>query len=369
MSTRLVACLSPLYFDDGSYIGGGERHPLNQARGVVLGSRGRYRVEMISFGEAPQVRTLMPGLTLRVLPMARKPEHPLDVLSWDLPDALARADVVHIHQAFSRCCEMGLLVAKMLRKPICVTDHGGYSSALGSEIDALALADRLVPNSDFAGTLLKTRTPITVVKGGVDASYFRPPASPPARDRLLYVGRLLPHKGIDTLIDALPPDLPLTVCGRAYHEPYFRLLRALAEGKRVEFVTDADDAAIRDLYARAWVNVLPSVHRDCYGNVHLVPELMGLTLLEAMACGTPVICSRVGGMPEFVREGETGFVFDEPAELTALLRRLAETPELSDRMGRRARQVVEKEYDLVVVGARLASIYDELIERPLKMSA
>ncbi len=90
----------------------------------------------------------------------------------------------------------------------------------------------------------------------------RPPACAPPRDRVLYVGRLLPHKGIEHLIDATPPELPLTVCGRAYHDGYFRRLQAAAVGKQVEFVTDADDATILDLYRRAWVNVLPSVYRE-----------------------------------------------------------------------------------------------------------
>ena len=66
--------------------------------------------------------------------------------------------------------------------------------------------------------------------------------------------------------------------------------------------------------------MLPSVYRDCYGHAHLAPELMGLTLLEAMACGTPAICSRVAAMPEFIREGETGFVFDTPEDLARQLR-------------------------------------------------
>lgn len=369
MRQRLIACLSPLYFDEESCIGGGERYPLNLARGIVLGSGGRYQVEMISFGEKAQVRALTPGVTLRVLPLAKKPDHPLDVLSWDLPSALAEADVVHIHQAFSRCAEMGLLVAKLLRKPICVTDHGGYSSPLGAELDALALADRIVTYSDFAASLMKSETPVSVFKGGVDAQYFQPPAKPMVRDRVLYVGRLLPHKGIDNLIRALPTDLPLTLCGRAYHEAYFQHLLELAEGKQVEFLTDASDEAIRDLYAKSWANVLPSVYRDCYGNVHLAPELMGLTLLEAMACGTPAICSRVGGMPEFVRHGETGFIFDDPTEMTGLLLRLAQNPDLVDRMGQRAREVVEDQFDLVVVGKKLATLYDELIDRQLKMSA
>ena len=65
---------------------------------------------------------------------------------------------------------------------------------------------------------------------------------------------------------------------------------------------------------------------------------MGFTLLEAMACGTPAICSRVAAMPEFVLDGETGFVFDDLPELTDRLRALADDPDLVDRMGRQARR-------------------------------
>ncbi len=86
-------------------------------------------------------------------------------------------------------------------------------------------------------------------------------------------------------------------------------------------MTDADDTAILDLYRRAFALVLPSVYRDCYGNTQSAPELMGFSLLEAMACGTPAICSRVGGMPEYVRDGEDpASSSTTPAELTEQLR-------------------------------------------------
>lgn len=363
MATRTVAYLTPLYFDERSYLGGGERYPLNLAKGVVAASGGAYKVELISFGDEPRQLTLAPGVGLRVLRAARKPENPLDVVSWDLPEAIADADLVHVHQAYTRCSEMGLLVAKIQRKPVCLTDHGGFTSPLGTEVGTLDLADRIVAYSDFGAALYgRTRTPVLVIKGGVDATLFRPPSGPPApRDRVLYVGRLLPHKGIDLLISALPPELPLTVCGRPYHADYFRRLEALSEGKRVEFVTDADDEAVKRLYARAWAVVLPSVYRDCEGNVHRAPELMGFTLLEAMACGTPAIASRVGAMPEFIREGETGFVFDGPEQLADQLRLLAGDPGMADRMGRAAREEVEREYDLKVAGGKLAALYDSLI--------
>ncbi len=361
MAARKIAYLSPMYFDAGSYIGGGERFPTNLARGVAESAGGRYEVEILSFSDASSVRRLAPGVTLRLLTTAGRPANPLDVVSWELPEAVSGADLVHIHQAYNRCAEVGLLIAKQQRKPVCVTDHGGISSPLVKQLGLLDLADRVIAYSNFGASLYRTSAPVTIIKGGVDASGFTPADTPVERDRVLYVGRLLPHKGVDRLIEALPADLPLTVCGRPYHAAYYERLISLASGKRVEFVTDADDARVLDLYRRAWVNVLPSVHIDCYGVAHEAPELMGFTLLEAMACGTPAVCSRVAAMPEFVREGVTGFVFDDLPGLADRLRRLATEPGLADRMGRQGRLAVEREFDYRVAGAKLRDVYEDLI--------
>jgi glycosyltransferase involved in cell wall biosynthesis len=362
MATRTVAYLTPLYFDESSYIGGGERIPLNWAKGVVAASRGKFRVEMISFGPAPRRFEMAPGVALRVLTASRKPENMLDVVSWDLPEAIAGADLVHIHQAYTRCTEMGLLVAKLQHKPVVVTDHGGYTSPLGVEVGSLDLIDRIVAYSDFGASLYgRTRTPIEVIRGGVDAEVFSPRTEYGNSEHVLFIGRILPHKGVDVLIEAMPPELPLVVYGRAYNGDYFRRLQGLAEGKRVEFVLQGDDATIRSLLHRAWANILPSVYRDCDGNIHRMPELMGMTLLESMASGTPAIASRVGGMPEFIRHGETGFVYDSPEELTGQLRALAADAGLVERMGRRGREVVMAEYDLKVTGAKLVNLYERLI--------
>jgi glycosyltransferase involved in cell wall biosynthesis len=369
MAERKVAYLAPLYFDERSYLGGGERYPLNLAKGIVESTGGRYEVELISFGESSLRQTMAPGVSLRVLKSAGRPIHPLDMVSWELPEALYDVDLVHIHQAYTRCSEMGLLVARQLRKPICVTDHGGASSPFVEQLGILDVVDQIVAQSDFAASFFRCATPIKVIKGGVDARRFTPPPESIKRDRVLFVGRLLPHKGIDHLIAAMPHELPLTVCGRAYDPDYFRLLNQLAIGKTVEFITDAGDDLILDLYRRAWANVLPSVYVDCFGNMHQYPELMGLSILEAMACGTPAICSRVAAMPEFIREGETGFVFDDSGELADQLRLLASDPERVERMGRLARQVVEDEYDYRVAGGKLAALYEPLIARAAEVAA
>ncbi len=364
-----VAYLTPLYFADESYIGGGERYPTNLAKGVALAAGGPFEVELISFGKKAASADLADGVTLRVIAAAREPLNPLDVLSWDLPEILADSDLVHIHTAYTRCSEVGLLVAKQLRKPICVTDHGGESSRLGQYYGLVELADLIVAYSDFGASLFRTRTPVTVIKGGVDSRTFTPPTVPVRREHILYVGRLLPHKGIDRLIRAAPPDLPLVVCGRPYRPDYLEMLRGLARGKDVRFVTDADDATILDLYRRAWVNVLPSVHLDCYGNYFEAPELMGFTLLEAMACGTPAVASNLAAMPEFIRPGETGFVFDDEDELRRRLVQLASDPGLVERIGVEARRTIEAEFSLEVAGAAMARVYDQLIARTRGMAA
>jgi glycosyltransferase involved in cell wall biosynthesis len=358
---RRAAYLTPQFFDEASYLGGGERYPMNLAKAVA--ATGAYEVELVSYGDIPSVRTvrLAHGVTLRVLPAAsRRPgaEH----LSWDIIAAVRDADIVHIHQIFSRPSEVGLLVAKVLSKPVCATDHGGGSSGLGRSLGMLDLADRITCYSRFGASLLNTKTTVHVVPGGVDDDFFLPPTTPQPRDRLLYVGRLLPHKGIDRLLAALPLDVPLTICGRPYHPEYHALLRTLAADKRVEFLTETTDDELRDLYRRAIAVVLPSVYVDCYGTPQAWPELMGFSLLEGMASGAPAICSRVGGMPEYVDHGETGFVFDEIDELTRYIELLYTEPQLVATMGSRARAKVSERYGLASAGAAMSSIYDELID-------
>ena len=365
---KKIVYLSPLYFNEKSCLGGGERYPLNCARGVAEASRGACIVEIISYDKKPAYHEIQPGVFLRLLPAAKFAE-PLNVLSWDLPAALADADLIHIHQAAMRASEVALWVAKLQGKPVCLTDHGSTTSNVGVYQDRLELGDRIVCYSDYGVSLFHTKTPIEVIKGGVDCTFFKLPVERPKRDRILYVGRLVPYKGVDQLIEAMPADMLLTICGRPYHPAYYTKLLELSKDKRVEFVTDADDEDIRDLYYRSWALVLPSLYQDCYGQLQPAPELMGLTLLEAMGCGTPAICSNVAAMPEFVRHGETGFIYDNLEQLTDYLSYLRERPEVAEQIGQQARQVVEREYDYRVVGRKLLAMYERMLGGAMEVAA
>jgi glycosyltransferase involved in cell wall biosynthesis len=123
---------------------------------------------------------------------------------------------------------------------------------------------------------------------------------------VLFVGRLLPHKGIDLLIEGVDAGMPVRVIGQPYSAGYLAELRRLAEGKQVSFEFDADDDRVIDAMRRASLVVLPSLQRPRFGPQAPYAELLGLVLLEAMACGTPVVASDMGGIPEIVSDGVVG---------------------------------------------------------------
>jgi glycosyltransferase involved in cell wall biosynthesis len=179
------------------------------------------------------------------------------------------------------------------------------------------------------------------------------------------VGRLTPHKGVDLLIRAVPPDVPLTVVGTRGHDPRPPesgspdLLARLARGHRVRFVTRADDAEVAALYRRAAVVCLPSVHVTCYGRQVEISELLGLAAIESMASGTPVICSRLDGLVEVVRHGETGFLVEpgNVAELRDRIMTVLADRGLARRLGDNARRLVLERFTWQACAQRCLAAY------------
>ena len=191
-----------------------------------------------------------------------------------------------------------------------------------------------------------------------------------ARDGVLFVGRLTPHKGVDVLIRALPPDARLTVIGSEGQDPsppesdYPKLLRTLAAGRPVEFLGAIDDDELARRYRTASVLVIPSVERTCYGRRIAVSELLGLVALEAMASGTPVIASRVGGLPEIVEDGVTGYLVP-PGDVASLRRRISDVlddPAMAAELGSNARERVVTELSWDRCAERCLEAYRELLD-------
>jgi glycosyltransferase involved in cell wall biosynthesis len=360
--------VAPTAFGDGGLFGGGERYPLELARATARIAG--VSSELLTFGSRASEHVDDSGLSIRVLPsrwhLGGHPAHPV---APQLLTALGDADVVHCHHLRSTPSRLAALLGSIRGRTTVVTDHGlGGGDWFGL---LPRLFDELLAVSRYSVSLLDfPPAKTTVIYGGADPLRFRPEAGEP-RDGVLVVGRLTPHKGFDRAIPALPRGASLTIAGTGGHDPelperdYPELLRRLARGRDVRFTGRVDDAALAGLYRRAAVVAVPSVEVTCYGRAVAVSELLGLTAIEAMASGTPVVASRLGGLAEIVVDGETGFLV-EPGDPDALGVRLGELlgdPARARRMGDAARRLVVERYTWDACARRCVDAYRRLVRQ------
>jgi glycosyltransferase involved in cell wall biosynthesis len=358
-----ITHLAPTAFGAEGILGGGERYPLELARAVAR----ELSCELVTFGTRPGVVVEPGGLRVHTLrTFARAGGHPAHPLAASLPSALRAAELIHAHQLKAAPTRVSAVLAAVRRQPIVVTDHGLQGGDWRGVLPRL-VARFLTVSEHSAEVLDLPPDKVRVVYGGVDTDRFRPD---PQEDRegVLFVGRITPHKGLDRLIEALPPGVRLTVVGSAGHDPrlperdYPWLLRRLAEGKEVRFLGSVGDAELARCYRQAVVVVIPSVNRTCYDRPVLISELLCLVALEAMASATPVLASRIGGLPEVVIDGATG-VLVEPGDVAALgesLRKLVTAPRLARSLGEAGRQHVSERFTWSACAARCLAAYADL---------
>jgi glycosyltransferase involved in cell wall biosynthesis len=195
-----------------------------------------------------------------------------------------------------------------------------------------------------------------------------PPASATAAaggpPSVLFVGRLEARKGIDTLLTIVPallerhPSLVVDVVGKdnAVGDASARRRFEAAHGRpaRCRFHGAVDDDRLERFYRDCTVFVAPSRY-----------ESFGLVYLEAMRWGKPVVGCRTGGVPEVVRDGETGLLVPpgDPAALEAALARLLDDAELRARLGTAARAAVEGEFSAARMAERTVAFYRVVLAR------
>jgi glycosyltransferase involved in cell wall biosynthesis len=335
-----VVHLVPALFGPAGVIGGAERYALELAKHMAL----RVPTQLVTFGRANDRYRVGP-LDVRIVDHAwhvrGQPNNPL---SFAIVAEILRADVVHCHQQHIMMSSVAALVGRVSGRRVFVTDLGGG----GWDLSAYLSTDRWFHGhlhiSEYSRKVFghHGNPQARVILGGVDTDKFAPDSAAGRGKAAMFVGRLLPHKGIGDLIAALPADLSLDIVGPASDPAYLKRLEEQAGSKSIRFLHDCDDWRLMNMYQRALCVVLPSVYRLPNGAETRVPELLGQTLLEAMASGTPVICTNVASMPEIVEDGKTGFVVEpgDPAALGDRLRWLAGHPAEAEEMGAAGRQVV-----------------------------
>jgi glycosyltransferase involved in cell wall biosynthesis len=368
-----VTQVAPTVFGDGGLFGGGERYPLELARALAH----EVPCRLVTFGrDAGRLREDS-GLEIIVL-RARSYAggHPAHPVGPGLVRALRDADVVHAHQLHSRTTAIALRVARTRHQHRVVTDHGlrrrrGRAPA--------SLVERFLTVSQHSADVLGApadRT--TVIFGGADPDRFHPDPDD-RRNGILFVGRITPHKGVDRLITALPGGAELTIIGSVGHDPappehdYPQLLRKLAASSpgRVTFAGTVPEKELPVLVRRHAVLALPSVRETCYGHRVAISELLGLSVIEAMASGTPVVCSRIGGVTEIVTDGETGYLVP-PGDVDALHDRLAtllDDGRRREEMGRRARAIACAQFTWTACARRCVKSYGQLARGPQPRTA
>lgn len=254
---------------------------------------------------------------------------------------------------------------------------------LENESKILQWADRLIAatpaeEAQLQWLLQADVKKIEVIPPGVDLATFHPiPMSeakekigvPPTDMMLLFVGRIEPLKGVDTLLRAMkllrdrrvmPPHLCLSIIGGSSNpsqdDAEMQRLRALRQelgiGDVVAFLGARNQDTLNYYYASAHAVIMPSHY-----------ESFGMVALEAMACGTPVIASEVGGLAFLVKDGETGFTIPDrdPEMLCDQLQKIINDAKLRQRLGSQAADYA-KSYTWNLIAEKIVGVYEEVIE-------
>ena len=259
-----------------------------------------------------------------------------------------------------------------------------------TEIDIIRQVDRIIaqcPNerSELIKDYGANSNKIVLIPSAVNTRIFKPVDRDAARRRIgldindkviVYVGRMLPRKDIRNVIHALaillrnseksegspPTSLRLMVVGGESMEPnpiatpeigeLQKLAAELGVAEHIHFIGKRQPEELRYYY--------------CAGDIAVTTpwyEPFGLTPLEAMACGRPVIGSAVGGITYTIKDGETGFLVPprDPETLAVRLQQLLSQSELSTQMGLAARKRVEREFTWSITVMRTGALYETLL--------
>jgi alpha-maltose-1-phosphate synthase len=314
----------------------------------------------------------------------------LGVMSADLSMAAAAggADVVHSHTWYANLG--GHLAGLLYGIPHLMTVHsleplrpwkaeqlgGGYALSSWCERVAIESAAAVIAVSDGMRADVLAAYPavqpsrIRVIRNGIDTREYAPDPGTdvldrfgvdPARPSVIFVGRVTRQKGLPVLLRAaaaLDPAAQLVLCAGQADTPELAaevdaLVAALRSARSgVIWIPEMlPKRAVIQLLSHATVFACPSLY-----------EPLGIVNLEAMACGTAVVASRVGGIPEVVSDGDTGLLVPpgDPGALAAAVNALVADPARAAALGRAGRERAVAEFGWQRVAAATAELYAEL---------
>jgi colanic acid/amylovoran biosynthesis glycosyltransferase len=323
----------------------------------------------------------IPGRTLETLNVFRHGRLAInlrmlfDSMPWDRIDG--GYDVIHCHFGPNGLRTVAAKRAGAFRAPVITTFHGGDANSLpryfgpGYYRYLFHHGDLFTVGSDFMRRrIMSYGAPgdrIVCLPMGVDTSFFPfvprrlPDDGGPIN--LLTVARLVEVKGIEyvlravALVKARYPQLRYTIAGDGPLRGRLEALRAeLGITREVQFLGAVPRDAVPRLHRQAHIFILPSIVTAAGEE-----ENQPVAVAEAQSSGLPVIATSIGGVPESIRNGESGWLV-RPCDATALVAALTsmiEHPEATARMGEIGRRHVEANYELEELHDRLVALYRE----------
>lgn len=218
------------------------------------------------------------------------------------------ADVVHDHTL------MGPIYGQRYGIPIVTTNHGPFDAELSQIYRAVAPDVSVIAISHHQASTAPERCVATVIHHGVDVDTF--PLGDGSGGYALFLGRMCPDKGVHTAARiAKAARVPLKIAAKV-HEPeerrYFEEEVVPLLGDGVEFVGEVGGQTKLDLLANA----------SCLLNPIAWPEPFGMVMIEALACGTPIVTTPCGSAPELIDDGTTGFIRPTETDLADVLARV-----------------------------------------------
>lgn len=336
-----VAMVAPPYFDVPPHGYGGIEEVIGDLTAAL--TRRGHDVTLIGAGEDLTAATFVPTF--------EKPQS--DRLGEPMPEVMHAAaaarlladldvDVVHDHTL------AGPLTAAGRPGPTVATMHGPLDGELGDYYRQFGDAVDFVAISESQRALAPDLHWTATVYNGLDVEGY--PFREEKEEWVLFIGRFDPGKGVDVAIEAARAAGRQIVLAGKVNEPdeveYFeQAIRPLLDGG-VTYIGEADATLKRELYGKAAALLFPIRW----------PEPFGMVMVEAMACGTPVVALRQGSVPEVVDDGRTGIICDEPEELAAAIdRAVALCP--AD-----CRRHVEENFDAVRMAEGYEAVYHAAIE-------
>jgi glycosyltransferase involved in cell wall biosynthesis len=236
----------------------------------------------------------------------RAPSERIGQTFWELQHALGcfkrdgEFDVVHDHTGL-----MGLAVGSLLQTPLVHTVHGPLTGHPGELYEQIV---QMAPRAHLISLSMNQRKPkpdlpwIANVPNALDLSFY--PYAPERGDYLLFLGRMSPDKGAHRAVSiALEAGLPLKIAGKCAEpaeQEYFDAMVRPHLGSGREYVGEVSHGEKVELLRGARATLFPIEWEEPFG----------LVMIESMACGTPVVATRWGAVPEVIEHGRTGIIVD-----------------------------------------------------------